>query len=387
MMTKVSLLSCPDYDTKQLTGWIESGLRNIDFDLEQFEGKRVALKPNILIPAAPETGITTHPEVLRAAARVVRKYGGKPSVIECPATRSLKRAIRETAFEQVAQDEGIEVANQDETRVLRGRNGRRFNRFEILQAFLNVDIILNLSKLKTHDFTYMSGCVKNLFGVIPGLNKTKWHAKAPNRQAFSEFLLDLYGALLTGFEPQKPIVHIMDAILAVEGDGPGKKGTPRHVGALLTGRDGIAVDYVAAKLVSLDVNSILTIQEGIRRGCGITSFDEVEIVGDRLDELRVCDFRPPGPKPALQLQIEQRFVFSTFFKNMFTEKPVPRRDRCRLCYECRTVCPVGAIDLSCAKRGVPRYDYNKCIRCYCCMEICPEAAIDLKRGPLQWTIG
>jgi len=74
-------------------------------------------------------------------------------------------------------------------------------------------------------------------------------------------------------------------------------------------------------------------------------------------------------------------------KNLLIEKPVPSRERCSLCYQCKAICPGGAIGASEGESGVPFYDYDRCIRCYCCMEICPEAAIGLRRGKLQWLLG
>ncbi len=37
---------------------------------------------------------------------------------------------------------------------------------------LDADIIIDIGKLKTHCMTGMSGAVKNMFGVVPGLMKT-----------------------------------------------------------------------------------------------------------------------------------------------------------------------------------------------------------------------
>jgi formate hydrogenlyase subunit 6/NADH:ubiquinone oxidoreductase subunit I len=71
-------------------------------------------------------------------------------------------------------------------------------------------------------------------------------------------------------------------------------------------------------------------------------------------------------------------------RELFTEKPVPLEGKCTLCYQCKKICPAGAIDISDGEHKTPTYNYKKCIRCYCCKEICPEAAISLKKGALQW---
>ena len=44
-------------------------------------------------------------------------------------------------------------------------------RLEVMSPILQADGVINLAKFKTHMFMIFSGATKNLFGVIPGLNK------------------------------------------------------------------------------------------------------------------------------------------------------------------------------------------------------------------------
>ncbi|GAI01356.1 unnamed protein product, partial [marine sediment metagenome] len=82
--------------------------------------------------------------------------------------------------------------------------------FKIIDAVSKADKIISIYKLKTHGFTYITGAVKNLFGLIPGLNKIGFHTRFQNIDHFSQMLLDLY--ILT-----KPALNIMDAVIAMEG--------------------------------------------------------------------------------------------------------------------------------------------------------------------------
>ena len=45
---------------------------NIGFDPAQFNGKRVILKPNLLLPSKVERAIITNPEFFRAVVQIVR---------------------------------------------------------------------------------------------------------------------------------------------------------------------------------------------------------------------------------------------------------------------------------------------------------------------------
>jgi uncharacterized protein (DUF362 family)/Pyruvate/2-oxoacid:ferredoxin oxidoreductase delta subunit len=286
----------------------------------------------------------------------------------------------------VIEKHGIEIAEVTGAEVLFHEGSLKYKRFEISKALFDVDIIINLPKFKTHGITYVTGAVKNLFGTIPGLDKSKWHMKASTAEDFSEFLLDLNEALLHGFKEKKRILHVMDAIVTQEKDGPGPSGTPKKIGAVIIGESPVAVDCVAVQVAGLDMNMVHTITGGFRRNLGVGSPGEIEIRGAAIDDVRVNDFVPTGH--AFLTSFGARWPVNTvLFKNLFTEKPVPVEVDCTLCYQCRKICPAGAIGDSDGKRKVPVYDYQKCIRCYCCKEICPQAAISLKRGSLQWVMG
>ena len=386
MMTKVYLTACRDYDASQILENMTLGLSHLGIGPGVLQGKRVLIKPNLLRASNPEEAVVTHPEFFRAAVRLVKGWGGRPTMAESPAFQPLAKVMKKVGYDRVAEEEGCEVADPQSTDVLFCDGPARFKRFEISKAFFDADVVINLPKLKTHGLTYLTGAVKNLFGLIYGLKKSQWHLRARSGMEFSSFLLDLYAALLQGDGRPKTFVHMMDAIIGMEGEGPGISGVPKKIGTFLVGQDALAVDAVAVSLVKLDRNKVHTLTLGRERELGATEPEMIQILGSRLDDLVVHDYVPsrstsdPSPVSRWPLNTE-------FFKNLLVERPVPSKDRCTLCYQCKAICPGGAIDKSDGRQPVPLYDYQKCIRCYCCMEICPEAAISLKRGKLQWLFG
>lgn len=383
-MTTVSLLKCDDYESSMLESVIREGLAGIGLDPGMFRGKRVVLKPNLLSASPAESAVVTHPEVFRAALRIVKEGGGHPLMVESPAFQPLGKVIEKSGYDRILMEEPCEVADTGDRTVLFYGRGTGYRRFELPAALFEADIVISLSKFKTHSLTYITGAVKNLFGLIHGLNKSRWHVKAPSAEAFAGFLLDLYEALLKGFDPPKTYIHIMDAIWGMEGEGPGRKGQPKKIGALLMGRDALAVDAVAVHLLGLEPEKVPTLVLGGKRGSGVASLDHIDVKGRQPRDFDIRDFVPSKSRNRFDLG---RWPTNTnFFKNLFVERPVPGSERCSLCYQCMTICPGKAIGKSDGNSGVPSYDYGKCIRCYCCMEICPEAAIRLKRGRLQWLL-
>ncbi len=385
-MTIVSLLRCGAYENPLLQQIICQSFSIIGFDLKNFRNQRVIVKPNLLMPSKDEKAIITHSEFFRAVVQIVKQSGGRPVLLESPAIHSLAHTIQKTRYAQVVKSEDIEVADPSKTRRLTYEGAKKFKHLEISEAYFDADIILNLPKFKTHGITYITGAVKLLFGAIPGVEKSKMHLRAPTPEEFSDFILDLYGAMNYGFSPPKPIIHIMDAILVQEGEGPGPAGKPKWLNAVLCGENGIAVDYVATRIAGLDIKKALTVVKGFKRNYGVSCADEIEVIGEAIPQMQAGDFQP-ATGGSLFSNMFRWPITTPVFKNLFLDRPVPQESICTLCYQCKKICPSGAIRASDGKKKVPSYDYNACIRCYCCLEICPEAAIRKERGWLQWALG
>jgi uncharacterized protein (DUF362 family)/Pyruvate/2-oxoacid:ferredoxin oxidoreductase delta subunit len=384
-MAKVSLLKCDDYSSALIKEKILKGLSSIGLDPSLFTGKRVVIKPNLLNASPLEKGVVTHGEFFRSVIQIVKAGGGEPVMAESPAFQPLNKVMSKTGYDRIVAEEGCNVADPKATAVLFYDGQVQFKRFELSKALFDADIVVNLPKFKTHSLTYVTGAVKNLFGLIPGLNKSQWHVRARTNEEFSMLLLDLYEGLLKGFERPKRFIHIMDAIVGLEGEGPGVSGRPRKIGAILSSEDALALDCVAVELAGLQRNKARTVVLGESRGLGAGSLERIQVCGSQLDDLRVRGYVPSRSNSGHPMY---RWPLNTdLFKNLVLEKPVPSKERCSLCYQCKAVCPADAIEKAEGEAGVPFYNYDRCIRCFCCMEICPEAAIRLKRGKLQWVFG
>ncbi|MDZ7836649.1 MAG: DUF362 domain-containing protein [Actinomycetota bacterium] len=90
----------------------------------------------------------------------------------------------------------------------------------------------------------MTGAVKNMFGAVPGYTKLGHHLRFTQIKAFTQMLVDIAQFL-------KPSINIMDGVLGMEGEGPGARGTPRHIGLILASRDAMALDVIAAGFMGL----------------------------------------------------------------------------------------------------------------------------------------
>ena len=315
---------------------------------------RVLIKPNLLAPAQPEKAMLTHPMIVRASVEYVLMKGGAPLISDSPAMGSFDRVLKESGIREALK--GLDVECREFKRSVAIDVGPPFNKIEIAEDAVNADIVLNLPKLKTHTQMLLTLGVKNFFGCIVGLRKPEWHFRTGvDREMFARLLVRIYAAIGQS-------VTLLDGVLAMEGQGPGKSGLARHLGVLLASVDAVALDMTVCRMLGIDPESLLT--NRMAAEMGLVSSD-IEFDG----ELPVIkDFRMPGITP---LVFGPKSLHG-FMRRHLVQKPVWRDALCRLCGECWKYCPARAIAVEKKKL---RFDYDKCIRCYCCIEVCPYGAL------------
>jgi uncharacterized protein (DUF362 family)/Pyruvate/2-oxoacid:ferredoxin oxidoreductase delta subunit len=360
----VAVEPCPDYHPERL----EAALRRI---LDSFggmgefvsPGQTVLLKVNLLAAKGPDRGITTHPAVVEAVAREVQRAGGRVVLGDSPAgvMKNIRRYWAKTGIGEVAERLGIDLVRFEGTGTRAHRVDGRV--YHLTRFVTEVDRVINLPKLKTHGLTLMTGAVKNCYGTIPGFQKSEYHKQAPHPDPFAEIVVDVFSLV-------SPVLHVMDGILALEGNGPSTSGSPRKVGLLLASPDAVALDAVAASVIGFDPLEIPTTRVAASRGLGVADLSAIELDGPPLERIRIPDYRLPSNYflryvPTWMVRTLGRFVW-------VRPKPVP--DRCTACGACIANCPVDAMTPD--RRGVPRIDYDRCIHCLSCDESCDHDAIE-----------
>jgi uncharacterized protein (DUF362 family)/Pyruvate/2-oxoacid:ferredoxin oxidoreductase delta subunit len=317
-------------------------------------GMRVILKPNLLSPAKPRHAVLTHPLVVRAAVQYVLERGARPEIMDSPAMGSFNRILRENELDRAI--DGLPVAVREFRESVPTDVGPPFGKIEMAGELRGADVIVNLPKLKTHGQMAMTLGVKNLFGCVVGYRKAEWHLRAGvDRDQFARLLVRIARAV-------RPAFTVLDGILAMEGEGPGKGGTPRALGVLMAARDPFALDEAVCRMVGLPPERLPTCRAA--RELGLPG-EEIEIDGE-LPEVR--GYRIPGLDPLLFGSAP----VNSLARRHLLQRPVCDPAACTLCGVCRDMCPARAITVE--EKGL-RFDYDACIRCYCCLEVCPSAAI------------
>jgi len=349
---KVGIVECKSYNQKQVDRAIVKALKLINFQLEK--NKKVLLKPNLVVEKSKHLEATiTNKSIIEAVCKILKKNNCKIFIGESSFTNTVdcfkKSGLNEFVRKYNAK---IVIFEQDKLVKIRNSKAKILNSFPISKTLRNVDLVINLPKLKTHLLTKYTGAVKNLYGVIPGGLKQRLHRKAHGGRNFSNMLLDIY----EGISPQ---LNIMDGVVGMEGQGP-IAGAPVKSNLILCSKNAIALDMACSKLIGLKPKKVYSNYYAVKRR--LYPSYKFELVG--MSKL-----------PSLKFNIP-RGDSSSKLKGLFKEKPiVVNKSTCERCGLCASKCPQKAIKL----QPYPVVDRKKCIRCFCCMEICPTHSLSLEK--------
>ena len=355
-MTKVYIRKATSYDPDVIRPVVQEMLESNGTDWIK-PGMRVLIKPNMLMPAAPDQAIVTHPLIVRTVAAYVLGKGAEVQVSDSPPIGSFRKLVRESGYDDALKDLDVDLKPLEKS--VNVDIGPPFGSIEISQEAVEADRVINLAKLKSHAMMYLTLGVKNIFGTIVGLRKPEWHMRAGvDRLMFAKLLVQVYKAV-------SPAYTIVDGITALEGQGPAKSGHPRELGLIIGGANGHAVDKTVCTLLGLVPDELLTYRTAVE----LEHFDgSVHVDGN----IHIVDDYQFPELHSLSLGSDS---LNRFMRKYVIQKPVVDNDTCKLCGECWKICPADVITHN--TKGI-QFDYNKCIRCYCCLEVCLHGAIIAK---------
>ncbi len=263
----------------------------------------------------------------------------------------------------------------------------------VARPALEAALVINLPKLKTHFEAGMSVCLKNLMGCLVGQeNKKKTH------QSLAANIINLNLAL-------RPGLHIVDALVAMEGLGP-TRGTPLRLDALVFGRDPYLIDLACARLAGFPDEKIRPLAEARHRGL-LTPEHDAFVDGLSLSPLAGRPFAPPAAGPlATFIHHPKRqkyflairntaffrwlaatdwfgaFLFKTGLRQdvfcreeMRLDRLTLNEDACDACEICRDFCPAGLDPARDATR------HPDCLGCLYCYLTCPRKALAFHGEP------
>jgi len=235
----------------------------------------ILIKPNYGA-ARKETDV--NPVVTHALTKILVDNGFKVIIGEDPGFRSesgyekwKKYVFDTTGLKEYADSIGAQVVElrKENHRAEKVKEPLFFQEIEVSDYALDVDIIVSLAKMKLVNICSVSLSMKNLKGVMLPEWKHKFHCDG------------LYQGIVDLNKVVKPHVAIIDATFAY--DQVAGKALP--VGLLIISNDCVAADSVCVRIMGLDPADVEYIMLAEKAGLGTANIDEIEILGEKLENL------------------------------------------------------------------------------------------------------
>jgi uncharacterized protein (DUF362 family) len=243
---------------------------------------RVLIKPNLCKPAPSGSGVLTNARVTEAVTKMVIELGPRSIIIGdgAGAGYDFPGSSTEDAFEasgtlEVARRLGIELRdlNRDTFEEVPILQPNVMDKVKIAKTALESDVIISIPVLKSHIRTHVTLSLKNMKGVMSGVEKRKSH-----RVGLDLAIVDLNSLV-------RPSYAVIDATVGMEGlwQYPQDR---REVGLVIAGRDALTVDIVGALLMGIDPNQVMHLQFLARQEGATVDPEQIEIVGEPLEKHR-----------------------------------------------------------------------------------------------------
>jgi uncharacterized protein (DUF362 family) len=364
MESIVSIRTCEDYSPGRLSAALEKAVSDLGGMAAWIKpGDRVLLKPNLLRSANPTDAVVTHPAFVEAVASMVLDSGASVFLGDSPPLGNLARVLAKSGYEPFMKKMGIQPVPFTEKLSQEFPDNRRYRRIDLAKEVFAFDAVINLPKLKTHSQVLLTLAVKNLFGTVVGSDKASWHLAGREVENFATALVQIY-------EKVRPVVSILDGILAMEGNGP-NSGDPRHLGMIAAAEDAVALDATVCRLVGYPVEQLLTCVIGERLGVGTADPGKIRVVGDEPIGMPLTDFKA-SKSMSVAWNLSKGNLLRKFAENHIVTRPDIDPVACQSCGICLEHCPPQAIS---EIQGVMKIDRGKCILCFCCHELCTNNAV------------
>jgi uncharacterized protein (DUF362 family) len=240
---------------------------------------KVLIKVNFITDKTWDTGATTDPIVVEAIIKKLEDLPLKVYVVESDATiTNADKAFEKTGMKDMCERNDVEWLN---LRYVKDKIKLDISNGEALQSItvprlVTESAVISAAKLKTHINTTVTLGMKNMFGLLPDKFKGKYHMKG-----ISKVVVDINTVL-------RPVFTVIDGFVGMEGRGP-TDGTPVRMNLIIAGKDPVATDAIAARVMGFNPYEIKHIRKAYEKDIGKS---EAQIIGEKLEAVK-RNFKQP----------------------------------------------------------------------------------------------
>jgi len=261
----------------------------------EIAGRRVVIKPNLVLPMTSETGATTDPQVVRALVDLaLEAKAAQVLIVEGGIKGAHFSACGYDFFSSYDPQGRVALVDlsQEAVTLAKVPHGMAYHRIYVPELLLEDDVLfISAAKLKTHFHTHATLSMKNLVGLPPvqvyreAGDEWRWVMRY---RGISQVIVDL--------NLVRPIdFAVVDGVIAMQGQGP-VEGDPVELDLVVAGRNAVAVDRACLSATKLPQRGVKHLTYATRRGMGPADMSEIEVLGDPFTPQR---FAWPAKLPPL----------------------------------------------------------------------------------------
>ena len=241
----------------------------------------VVVKPNVCYPKNIENMIITDARVLEAVLNLLKRRTKNVIVVESDSFSGIaeKRMIN-TGTMNIVKKCDVDFLNLSKDDVEEHEVAGFV--LEIPKTVLKADYLVNLPKLKTNDFVYISVAMKNMFGILANKKRSRLH------KSLTEVLVYLNRLL-------RQDLIVVDGIVGMEGMGP-IRGSPVQLGLIISGLNPVTVDAVCSHIMEINPYVVEPLWKAYKAGVGEINIKHIQVIGETIDNVKM-KFRLPSLTP------------------------------------------------------------------------------------------
>ncbi len=204
-------------------------------------GKIILLKPNLISSSCPSFACT-HGDFIAGVASWFLDQGARVLVGDSPAFGSGEKVCRTFKIVEALKGMDVKIVHFDTPVRKRLAGGVTVT---VAREALECDLFVGLPKVKAHNQMFVTMAVKNMFGIVKGVNKAMLHmVHGDTHEHFAGIILDL--VKLLPFQ-----VHFVDGIVAMHRSGP-LDGIPLALNCVAAASCPVALDSALLDLLELN---------------------------------------------------------------------------------------------------------------------------------------
>jgi uncharacterized protein (DUF362 family) len=272
-MANVSITSVKNqlFTNVDIDNAVARAIDNLNYDFSDVN--TVMIKPNLCYYWNSSTGETTDGRVVCSVIKYVRqKLGSDAQITVAEADASAMRtkyAFSISGYDDLCHENNAALMNLSLGNVaehvvkVKGEELKLpFN-----EDFINADLIINVPKLKTHNFIGMTCALKNIFGAISKPRKYSYHKNIVN-------------TIVAANKIARSDITVVDGLIV-------RGSVPKKLGVIVAGDDVLATDFVAGRAMSFNPKKVPYLSLACKEGIGETeNIHLIENDGITLSEVK-----------------------------------------------------------------------------------------------------